>query len=94
MVRITHPFHPRAGAEIEVTAVHKWGLRHVAFYRDDQQRLCRIPVQWTSLAPLEPCVMLSQGRSFFRLDDLVRLSEQVERLTPREAEARPSRRID
>jgi hypothetical protein len=39
-------------------------------FRDGKGRVRSLPTAWTSLASVDPFVVLSQGRSFFRLEDL------------------------
>ncbi len=51
---------------------HSWGDQRVWFY-DEAQRLMSLPEAWTSLAPADPFVVLSQGRALTRTDDLLRL---------------------
>jgi len=69
-VRITHPFHPMCGQEIDVV-VHRvqWGEERV-FYRDPQGHRASLPARWTSLAPEDPYIAVGAGRSQFRVQDL------------------------
>jgi len=46
-------------------------------YRDDRGRVCSLPASWTSVAPPDPYVTVSAGRSLLRLDDLLTLVEVV-----------------
>jgi hypothetical protein len=58
-------------------------------YRDARGRVCSLFTSWTSVAPADPYVVLSAGRSLFRVEDLVALVELVRRLSsgePPEAE--------
>jgi len=48
--------------------------------RDEEGRLHQIPRQWTELATEDPVVVLGGGRSFFRVGDLLRLSELIQEL--------------
>jgi hypothetical protein len=73
-VRITHPFHPLDGQEIDfVVRRVQWGEERV-FYRDRQGRVVSLPACWTSLAPEDPVVTAGAGRSPFRVQDLIDLA--------------------
>ena len=79
-VRITHPFHPRRGEEIElVVRRDQWGDDRV-FYRSDLGHLASIPARWTSLVTDDAFVIEADGRAHFRLDDLLELAALVSRL--------------
>jgi hypothetical protein len=76
---VTHPFHPFFGREFTIATRRQfWGDQRLVYY-DDQHALASIPVAWTSLAPLDPFVVLSAGRSPFRLGDLLELARLVRR---------------
>ena len=47
-------------------------------YRDGRGRVCSLPASWTSLAPPDPYVTVSAGRSLLRLDDLLTLVDVVQ----------------
>ena len=71
---MTHPFHPLYGKTfVLVTCRHNWSEDHV-YYRDEAGTLRPVPLAWTSLAPPDPFVSLSAGRSAFRVTDLLELS--------------------
>ena len=71
---VWHPFHPLGGCEFELIRVSR--------YRGAEQRsdgtLQRIPVAWTSLAAVDPFVVLAAGRSPFRVRDLLVLADLIE----------------
>ena len=50
----------------------------------DQERLIKVPLAWTTAAPLDPYVLLSAGRSLFRPADLLMIAELIRVLTERE----------
>lgn len=57
---------------------------------DEDQRLRSLPVVWTSLAPVDPFVVLARGRALFRLEDLCRLAQLLTVLAEHlETEERP-----
>jgi hypothetical protein len=47
------------------------------FYRDAEGRMRYLPARWTSLAVPDPFVIAAAGRAYFRLEDLIRLAEQM-----------------
>jgi hypothetical protein len=57
-----------------VTYRHNWGEYRVYFH-DDQNRLVALPVSWTDLFPSDPFVLISAGRSAFRVQDLLELAQ-------------------
>jgi hypothetical protein len=79
-VRITHPFHPDSGKEIEFLGRRaQWGEDRV-FYRSAEGHRASLPAGWTSLVPVDPVVVLSSGQTRFRVDDLIELVALVSRL--------------
>ena len=82
---MTHPFHPWHGREFQlVTYRLNWGEQRVYFF-DDLGALASLPAAWTSIAPRDPFVELSAGRSAFRVADLWELSRLVELLASGDA---------
>jgi Family of unknown function (DUF5372) len=47
------------------------------FFFDRSGAQCRVPISFTSLAPLDPFVVVAAGRSDFRLEDLLKLVNLV-----------------
>jgi hypothetical protein len=79
LLKVTHPFHPLFGQEyVQLDRRLTWGADRVYF--EDAGRLRRLPASWTSAADPDPFVELSAGRAFFRVEDLLRLTELVQRL--------------
>ncbi len=73
--RVTHPFHPLFGREF--TLVHYrqcWGEDRV-FYLDEGEELRSIPARWTSAVADDPLVVISAGRSMYRVADLLELAK-------------------
>lgn len=56
-----------------------WGEDRV-YYHDASGKLCRIRVQWTSLAEIDPFVQAAAGRSSLRVPDLLQLAALVGQL--------------
>src|SRR5260370_12886276 len=77
---VTHPFHPLYGQQFEILNYrHSWGEYRVSFYQTpDHVRI--LPAAWTSLAPLDPSVVLAAGRAAFRVPDLLELSHLIQRI--------------
>lgn len=59
-----------------VTRRQNWGEDRVMYF-DPQRRLRSILTAWTSVAEEDPFTRASAGRSWFRPDDLVRLSALI-----------------
>jgi hypothetical protein len=77
---VIHPFHPLQGRRFALVVYrHNWGDDRIHFY-DDSERLISLPVQWTSISPPDPFVVLSAGRSAFRCADLLALARMIEEL--------------
>jgi hypothetical protein len=62
-----------------VTYRNAWGEDRV-YFLDDSGRLHHMPMGWTSAAPPDPFRAIAAGRCCFRMEDLLRLAEMVERL--------------
>lgn len=76
--RITHPFHPQYGTELNYVEIRvSWSEERVYYY-DGQPHLKWIPLSFTDLAPAEPFVEASAGRAYFRFAELVELAERLE----------------
>jgi len=81
--RVTHPYHPLFGREYKVvTYRHGWGS-HRVYFHDDAGRLRKIPAGWTDVVAEDPFVVVSAGRSAFRVADLLMLADLIEALKPR-----------
>ena len=55
----------------------RYGLEDRACFHDEQGRICEIPLSWTNLAAVDPFVILSAGRSWFRFEDLLELARLI-----------------
>ena len=78
--RITHPFHPLFGRKFELIGYRlAWGEERVYFH-DETGELVLLPARWTDVVAPDPFVVLSAGRSHFRVVDLLRLADLVEQL--------------
>jgi hypothetical protein len=78
-VRVTHPFHPKFGQELDVIVRRcNWGEDRI-FYREPAGNLASLPSRWTSVVPEDLFVVVAAGRSRFRVQDLVDLVAMVGR---------------
>jgi len=81
LFRVTHPFHPLYGREFSLVAHHRSWDEDRVFYRDEDGRLSSFPARWTSVVAPDPVVVFSEGRSAFRLQDLVELVQLVQQIS-------------
>jgi Family of unknown function (DUF5372) len=75
-VIVTHPFHPLFGQEVvvvETQDLRGWRV----YYRNGKGEMVSIPLSWTTLGSDDPFVVVSQGRSDFRVTDLLQLAALV-----------------
>ena len=71
---VTHPFHPLTGQEVVVIEVQDH-CGELAYYRNPKGEQVTIPLSWTTLGSEDPFVVVSHGRSDFRVADLLKLAE-------------------
>ena len=78
LFKVIHPFHPLHDREFElIYCKQDWGEDRV-FFRDDNGQVRSLPASWTDVAPLDPFVSMSAGRSLFRVQDLLELTRLVD----------------
>jgi hypothetical protein len=68
------------GQRFELAAENREFGQDRVFYRDADGRMRYLPRGWTSLAAPDPFVNAAAGRAYFRLEDLIRLAEQIREL--------------
>ena len=79
-MRVTHPFHPLFGRDLEfVKQRRSWRLDRVYFFNESGRLGC-VPTEWTDLAAVDVFVAAAVGRSAFRTSDLLELVDALERL--------------
>jgi Family of unknown function (DUF5372) len=80
-VRVTHPFHPLSGQQLFCVGerFNRYGKRFLL--RVNEGAICSVPEQWTDRTPLNPEVVVGEGRALFRLVDLIELERLVGRLS-------------
>jgi hypothetical protein len=59
-----------------------WGEERV-YFLDEKGELVRFPASWTSVGAVDPFVVVSDGRSLFRVSDLLGLADIAEELSER-----------
>lgn len=81
LVRITHPFHPFAGAQLVCVGerYNRYGKR--LLLRVDDETICSVPLEWTDLAAPDPEIVLGGSQALFRVIDLLELDRLVVRLS-------------
>jgi hypothetical protein len=77
--RITHPFHPLFGRELELFAFKDHITERRACFLDEERRSHEIPLSWTDMALQEPPAFAA-GKSWFRVMDLLELARLIEAL--------------
>ena len=76
-VRVTHPFHPRFGQELEfVKRLLTWRADRVFFF-DEAGAVGSLPAEWTDLAPPDGFVVVARGRVPFRTSCLLELADRL-----------------
>lgn len=76
-VRVTHPFHPRFGQELEfVKRLRTWRADRVFFF-DEAGALGSLPAEWTDLVPPDGFVVVAHGRVPFRTSALLELADRL-----------------
>ncbi len=77
---MTHRFHPLFGRELEfVKRRRNWDTDRVYVF-DPGGELVSLPAEWTNAVAVDPFVEIAAGRCPFRIEDLFKLVELVERL--------------
>ncbi len=90
-MRVTHPFHPLAGRELDlVVRKNNWAEDRVFVFVDDGA-LTSIPAGFTDVDPPDPFDVVSAGRSVFRVADLLALASLLEGMRPADRRRRVMR---
>ncbi|HSV23206.1 MAG TPA: DUF5372 family protein [Xanthobacteraceae bacterium] len=88
---VTHAFHPLYRREFALVDRYlAWGEDRVCFH-DDEGGLRYLPTAWTSMAPPDPFVQTSAGRSHLRIENLLQLTTLIAG-QPQAKRPRPRRR--
>jgi hypothetical protein len=79
--KVIHPFHPLYQKEFELVDYSKsFGCAYIEYYNELGEVDC-IPLAWTDAKGVDPFLEISGGRSFFRLEDLLRLMDLISDLS-------------
>jgi hypothetical protein len=80
--RVVHPFHPLVGREFELLGyIHAWGQQQRVLYREaGSERTRSLPAAWTDVVGADPFLVLAEGRSLFRVQELLSLVLLVRQL--------------
>ena len=79
-MRVTHPFHPLFGRELEfVKRRRNWRADRVYVF-DPEGLLLSLPVEWTDVVAEDPFVVVAAGRSPFHTAALLELAALVARM--------------
>jgi len=69
-----------SGKTLELAARNREFGEDRIFYLGPDGRMRFLPARWTSLGAPDPFVIAAAGRAYFRLEDLVRLTELIKEL--------------
>ena len=79
--RVIHPFHPLFGQEFELISYnYAWSEERVSF-QDQEGHYRSIQANWTNVAAQDPFVVISAGRSLFRIKELLALASLLRNLS-------------
>jgi hypothetical protein len=79
-IRVTHPFHPLFGQALDfIERRIQWG-DDLVFYRDHRGYVTALPTRWTSAEAEDLFLVVSAGRSHFRVADLIDLAALITEL--------------
>ena len=79
---MTHPFHPLFGLKFDLIEYRYCWSQDRVFYIDETDLVRSLPASWTSAVAEDPYVVVSAGRSHFRVADLLELACQLRALPP------------
>lgn len=77
IVRVTHPFHPCSGREFAFVEVRRTWNQDRVFFFDDDGVLRSLPTEWTDAGDPDVFLAVAAGRSPFRVEDLLTLTELI-----------------
>jgi len=77
---VTQRYHPLCGQTFELAAQNREYGEDRVFYRDPDGHMRYLPARRTSLAAPDAFVIAAAGRDYFRLEELIRLAEQIREL--------------
>jgi Family of unknown function (DUF5372) len=89
---VTHPFHPWSGRTFEFVVVRRMWRQDRVFFVVDDGTVTSLPTAWTDAVEPDVFVTAAAGRSAFRVEDLVVLTELIEFLRPERGRKKHVRR--
>ena len=73
--KISHPFHPLYGKVFTLISYrNSWRTAYIEYLGDDNL-IATVPIEWTDVHGIDPFVEQSQGRAYYRVEDLLKLSD-------------------
>ncbi len=75
--QVTHPFHPLHGETLERASGPPQESHRFVFFHTADGRLGWMPLKFTDLVAPDPFVVVSGGRAYLRLEDLLELSSAI-----------------
>ncbi len=75
--RVTHPFHPLCGREYDLIEYRHFWAEDRVVYVDEMGVARSLPARWTNAVADDPTVVVSGGRSHFRVADLLDLVKLI-----------------
>ena len=76
--KVTHPYHPLFGKEFDLVGYRNSWKKICVDYVDEAGLQISIPLDWTNAGGVDPFLDCSQGRSHFRTEELLRLSDLID----------------
>ena len=83
-LKVTHPFHPLFGKEFELVGFFNSWKKECVEFVDEAGSQFSLPLEWTDAAGIDPFVQFSRGRSHFRIEELLRLTDLVAAIAARD----------
>lgn len=68
------------GREFEVVSYYHSGSEKRAFFNDESGDLQSIPIAWTDISPPDSFLLLSNGKSLFRVAELLSLCGMLDKI--------------
>jgi hypothetical protein len=78
--RIVHPFHPLSGQELERASGPPQASQRFVWFHTAEGRLSQVPLSFTDLVDPDPFVVVSSGRAYLGLKDLLGLVDLLREL--------------
>ena len=78
--RIVHPFHTLSGQELERASGPPQANQRFVWFHTAEGRLSQVPLNFTDLVEPDPFVVVSSGRAYLGLKDLLGLVDLLREL--------------